>query len=91
VVPLHQLLRLIVASPVRVSDLLKMCDNPAFVTDLDDETPPPTYTSRRVAISPTIIIDSADNDDNNDNNDGDDDDDDDEQVSMLKTFFFVNY
>jgi hypothetical protein len=34
-------------------------DNPGFAKDSED-TPPPTYTSRREAIVPTVVIETAD-------------------------------
>ena len=35
-----------------------MCDNPGFIEEADDaESPPPTYTSRREGIVPTITFD----------------------------------
>ena len=49
-------------------------DNLGYSADVD-ETPPPKYSSRRVAIAPTIVIGSADEDvdvqnDYEDDNDG---------------------
>ena len=56
-------------------ETLKM-DNLGYTADVD-ETPPPKYSSRRVAIAPMVIIDSPDDEVDVQYNDADADDDND--------------
>lgn len=52
-------------------------DNLGYTADVD-ETPPPKYKSRRVAIAPSVIIESGDDDVDVQNNAEDDDNDNDD-------------